>query len=444
MNQTSSEGQRDSTAGPATDDTSRTAGSPEAGAPQGRAGFDSTALRDLGALRRSTVDRKVAGVAGGLGRHFGIDPTLLRVLFVVAAFFGGAGLVAYVAFWLLVPREDTGAAVIDTAIGTRQVLLIAVGICAALLIVGDSWSGSPGLPFVLVPLGIAAILYVVLKERGEGGDRPVPATSAAGTTPGTAPGAATGAPPSAYGPPAYGATPPTSTGSYGPPQPPPAGPAYYYPEPPPPPAPPVRPDRGPRLFWPTLALVAIAWGILGIADTYGGGVVDGAYPATALAVVGAMLVLGSRVGRPGGLVPLGVVLALVLAGTTFGDSFDDAPDNDRRVVTPMSAAVIDDRYRMNTGAFELDLREVTDLEALDGRTIRVDGDAGELRVLLPEGLDATVDASIGAVGAIDLPGRSTGGFSVDATERIDEDPGSDDPTVDLQLDLVAGHIEVRQ
>ena len=51
-------------------------------------------MRDLRRLRRSATDRKIAGVAGGLARHLDIDPTVLRVLFVVLAFFGGAGLLA--------------------------------------------------------------------------------------------------------------------------------------------------------------------------------------------------------------------------------------------------------------------------------------------------------------------------------------------------------------
>ena len=57
-------------------------------------------VRDLGRLRRSRTDRKVAGVAGGLARHLDIDPVILRVAFVVLVFFGGAGLILYAA-WVL-------------------------------------------------------------------------------------------------------------------------------------------------------------------------------------------------------------------------------------------------------------------------------------------------------------------------------------------------------
>ena len=64
-------------------------------------------IRDLGRLRRSRDDRKIAGVAGGLARHLDVDPIILRVALVVLVFFGGAGLLIYGAGWLLVPEEET-------------------------------------------------------------------------------------------------------------------------------------------------------------------------------------------------------------------------------------------------------------------------------------------------------------------------------------------------
>src|SRR5688500_15507731 len=76
-------------------------------------------LRDLQGLRRSVTDRKVAGVAGGLGRHLNIAPTILRVLFVVACFFGGAGFVLYGAAWLLVPEEGAEQGAVATPPSTR-------------------------------------------------------------------------------------------------------------------------------------------------------------------------------------------------------------------------------------------------------------------------------------------------------------------------------------
>ena len=57
-------------------------------------------------LYRSESDRFVAGVAGGLGEFLGIDPTIVRLLFVLLAFFGGSGIIAYVVMWLLVPTAS--------------------------------------------------------------------------------------------------------------------------------------------------------------------------------------------------------------------------------------------------------------------------------------------------------------------------------------------------
>ena len=44
--------------------------------------LDRDSVRELNQLRRSRDDRFVAGVAGGLGRHFGIDPTIVRVVLI--------------------------------------------------------------------------------------------------------------------------------------------------------------------------------------------------------------------------------------------------------------------------------------------------------------------------------------------------------------------------
>ena len=57
-------------------------------------------------LTRSVSDRKIAGVAGGLARHFGVDPTLIRVLWLVAIVFGGFGLLLYIILWIVLPEGD--------------------------------------------------------------------------------------------------------------------------------------------------------------------------------------------------------------------------------------------------------------------------------------------------------------------------------------------------
>lgn len=56
-------------------------------------------------LFRSRTNRSIAGVCGGLGEYFNVDPTLVRLLFVVFALAGGPGLLAYIILWLIMPEE---------------------------------------------------------------------------------------------------------------------------------------------------------------------------------------------------------------------------------------------------------------------------------------------------------------------------------------------------
>jgi phage shock protein C len=54
-------------------------------------------------LYRSKDQRMIAGVCGGLAEYFNVDATLIRVIFLILAVFGGSGLVIYLAMWILVP-----------------------------------------------------------------------------------------------------------------------------------------------------------------------------------------------------------------------------------------------------------------------------------------------------------------------------------------------------
>ena len=56
-------------------------------------------------LYRSRDERMIGGVCGGLGEFFGIDPTLIRLLFVLLTIFGGSGVLVYLVMLLIVPEE---------------------------------------------------------------------------------------------------------------------------------------------------------------------------------------------------------------------------------------------------------------------------------------------------------------------------------------------------
>jgi phage shock protein PspC (stress-responsive transcriptional regulator) len=55
-------------------------------------------------LYRSRTNRQVAGVCGGLAEYFNVDVTLMRVLFVLLGLLGAAGIVLYIAMWIIVPE----------------------------------------------------------------------------------------------------------------------------------------------------------------------------------------------------------------------------------------------------------------------------------------------------------------------------------------------------
>jgi len=56
-------------------------------------------------LYRSRSQKMIAGVCGGLGEYFDVDPVLIRLLFVVTAFISGVGILAYIVLWIVVPFE---------------------------------------------------------------------------------------------------------------------------------------------------------------------------------------------------------------------------------------------------------------------------------------------------------------------------------------------------
>ena len=59
-------------------------------------------------LYRTRDERMISGVCGGIAKYFNVDPTLIRLLFVLFAFAGGPGLIAYIVLAIIVPEEPVG------------------------------------------------------------------------------------------------------------------------------------------------------------------------------------------------------------------------------------------------------------------------------------------------------------------------------------------------
>jgi phage shock protein C len=58
-------------------------------------------------LYRSRSDRMVWGVCGGLAKYFGIDPVIIRIIFVLLIFLSGVGILAYIILAIVVPLEES-------------------------------------------------------------------------------------------------------------------------------------------------------------------------------------------------------------------------------------------------------------------------------------------------------------------------------------------------
>ena len=96
-------------------------------------------------------------------------------------------------------------------------------------------------------------------------------------------------------------------------------------------------------------------------------------------------------------------------------------------------------YSVKSGRVFVDLSEVRDPQALDGRVIDVHAKAGELVVVLPDGIRSEVDADIDGPGQIDLPDHARGGIN----SSLDETYGSGPAGVTITTHLSVGHIDVR-
>ncbi len=135
--------------------------------PLGGFGSGSEDLRARGfrRLTRSREDRVLAGVSGGLGRYFRIDPIIFRLAFGLLAFMGGAGVIAYAAAWLVLPPEGGRGALggLDARRLLGRAVLACVVLGAALVVasavfVGAAFGAGGWLAGLVLVAGVVMIL----------------------------------------------------------------------------------------------------------------------------------------------------------------------------------------------------------------------------------------------------------------------------------------------
>lgn len=399
----------------------------------------------LDALRRSTGDRMVAGVAGGIARTLNLDPVIVRIGFVVLTVVGFAGPILYVACWLLVPKEGSTHSVLGDAFDVQsESRLRTIGFTVAAVVAVIEVLGSNALGrgdwFVWPVWAIAWAaalggglywLFVVRPNRVQQRLVPPPPATTSGMT----------APFSAA--PAGAATVPTGDTEMT--QPMPMGEGTAVLADPLPPGPPVGPPtapvppRPPREKWSpalvllTLSAIVAAMGMIGLWEATQGDVDPAAYPATALGIVAVGLFVGTRVGHPGALVPVGLLIVPVLAAAAFLPTLDAGQVN----ISPATADALPASITQGAGEVRVDLTDVTDPQALSGRTLRIRNGLGSTTVYVPKGLDVGVEASLKLGGRVQVFERVTDGRGAEL-EKDANAPGA----FEIEIDGSAGEIVV--
>jgi phage shock protein PspC (stress-responsive transcriptional regulator) len=120
-----------------------------------------------GRLTRKRSTGMLAGVASGLGEHFNVDPVIFRIAFGVSVFFGGFGLLAYIALALFLPDESGEPLVKSSGWG----LVAAIALIGFFLVPAIGWGFWDGGPWfglwLIVPAAIVLGAYAIVRDRGE-------------------------------------------------------------------------------------------------------------------------------------------------------------------------------------------------------------------------------------------------------------------------------------
>jgi phage shock protein PspC (stress-responsive transcriptional regulator)/predicted membrane protein len=299
---------------------------------------------------RSRRDRLIAGVAGGLGRYFRVDPIFFRIGFVALAFFGGVGFILYGALWLLVPVEGETGAPFQQRFQGRTLTLIGAAIVvlaglAALGQLGDHggwgwwwWGGFLG---PLAVIAIAALLaWVLLRDR--------------------------------------------------------------------------RPEGPPDAGWiagriALVVAVSAASAILFVGAALATAAGGGAAVAAVVVAIGLALVAVAFRGGARWLIVPALLIAFPVGVVSAADVDLDGGIG-KRDYRPASVADVRAKYQLGIGRLEIDLRDA-DLPAGD-RPLKVDLGVGEADLIVPSDVCVALDSQVGA-GYVRLFDRDSAGMDVD-------------------------------
>jgi phage shock protein PspC (stress-responsive transcriptional regulator) len=390
----------------------------------------------------------LAGVCTGMSDAFGIDVTVVRVLWVIVALGSfGVGVAAYALFWFAFPSEVHPAPISRFAHvrdwNSGYVIgLVLIGI-GALVVFGWLLSVQPYHHFgafawatLLIGGGAAVLLLRNPDERDDTAPTPPPDQPRAETDATTSEAAPTGDVTSPVATPAF-PQPPTAPV----PPPPPTTSAWtqHTPWPAPPPRPP-RPRRvRPRPFLTplTLSVLLIGGGLVALLnDADVTDVTTAQVLAGAVCVIGIALLVSTRFGRARGLIPVGILLLLA----TIPASVIDVPITGGvgdRTYRPTTVAQVRSSYELGIGELDLDLRDLT----LGDETVEIDAQVGigRLDIHVPSTTRVEVRAHAGA-GQLSLFSNTyEDDWPANATITA---PGTGEGTIVLDAKVGAGQVQV--
>jgi len=395
-------------------------------------------------LERRSHGRLLAGVASGLADYTGVPTLVIRILFVILAFTGGAGIVLYIAGWLLIPErgepESIAQAIARSVfsgsprIGALFLLGIALVVLGASLVATHTLFVERSVVWglALIALGLL-VFYGAEAQRGG-----TPGPGSWGAAPGDG-APATGAPPPAPPEAAAGAAPVAvaATTATLPPLEIPTAPdartaARTTPR--------VRTRRERSVWgWFVVGLALATTGLLAVADQVG--IVSPhpvVYPALAMTILGVGLLASAWFGRARWLIALCLLLilptaALSMVHVPFRGGFG------QRSYAPATAADVAAPYRLIAGQMTIDLSGLTGESPAPVVTASVV--AGHIRVLVPASVPVDVSGTV-AAGTATVFGSTTSGRNV----SLQGIPGSSVqvPAVVLHLYVSYGAVTVER
>jgi phage shock protein PspC (stress-responsive transcriptional regulator)/predicted membrane protein len=340
------------------------------------------------ALTRRVEDRMIAGVAGGLADYAGTGATWVRIAFVVLALAGGLGVFIYLLCWLMVPGRDGRRLIGANVSGGVQAIgtLLGIGVLAlvAALLLSNTGSFSP--PSLLWALALAAVGVVLLRDDEP--PHPMARTPVADR--------------------------------------PRAGRLR------------LRPFSALTLL--TLATLLMVLGALGLLTNLS--IIDmtvGSFPALALVIVGAGLIVGTRWGRSRILVLVGLLLVPIVAISSVIDvPLRGAVSTSYRYVTDPVA--LDDRYEFLAASTTFDLSRVDFPAGTTDLSIQLG--TGVVDVVVPRGITVDVSAHSDA-GRLGVFNRFQEGVDLTVEDIF---PAKKAQGSTLKLDVVAalGSISIRR